>query len=59
MNKINNNNNKKKIKKKKLSFSFPKLDSDVGGITFTRSSLRERRESRVPTRRLGILNCQN
>lgn len=52
-------------KKKKATHSVnqekrpSKLDSDVGGITFWRSSLRERSESRVPTRRLGTLNWKN
>ena len=34
------------------------LASNDWRFTFTRSSLRESRESKVPTRRLGILNCQ-
>jgi hypothetical protein len=31
----------------------------IGKLTLVRSSLRERRESRVPTRRLGMLNCED
>jgi len=30
----------------------------IGKSTLVRSSLRERRESKVPTRRLGMLNCE-